>query len=100
MIELILMMILAPLAAGLIQMWISRTREYEADHTGALLTHNPPALASALQKLDDYSKRIPLDVKKGDRILIGKYAGTEIKLEDEELLILREDEVLAIVETK
>ena len=51
-------------------------------------------------KIDDNGKRIPLDVKKGDRILIGKYAGTEIKIEDEELLILREDEVLAIVETK
>jgi chaperonin GroES len=51
-------------------------------------------------KFDDNGKRIPLDVKKGDRILIGKYAGTEIKLEDEELLILREDEVLAIVEMK
>ena len=51
-------------------------------------------------KFDDNGKRIPLDVKKGDRILIGKYAGTEIKIEDQELLILREDEVLAIVETK
>ena len=51
-------------------------------------------------KFDDSGKRIPLDVKKGDRILIGKYAGTEIKIEDEEYLILREDEVLAIVETK
>ena len=51
-------------------------------------------------KFDDNGKRIPLDVKKGDRILIGKYAGTEIKVDDEELLILREDEVLAIVETK
>ena len=37
-------------------------------------------------------------VKKGDRILIGKYAGTEIKIDDEEHLILREDEVLAVVE--
>ena len=51
-------------------------------------------------KFDDNGKRIPLNVKKGDRILIGEYAGTEIKLEDEELLILREDEVLAIVESK
>ena len=51
-------------------------------------------------KFDDNGKRIPLDVKKGDRILIGKYAGTEIKIEDEEFLILREDEVLAIVESK
>ena len=51
-------------------------------------------------KFDDNGKRIPLDVKKDDRILIGKYAGTEIKIENDEYLILREDEVLAIVETK
>ncbi len=51
-------------------------------------------------KFDDNGKRIPLDVKKGDRILIGKYAGTEIKLDEQELLILREDEVLAIIEKK
>ena len=43
-------------------------------------------------------KQLPLDVKKGDRILIGKYAGTEIKIDDIEHLILREDEVLAVVE--
>jgi heat shock protein HtpX len=54
------MLILAPLAAMLIQLWVSRTREYEADHTGAHLTGNPYALARALQKLDAYSKRIPL----------------------------------------
>jgi chaperonin GroES len=51
-------------------------------------------------KFDDNGKRVPLDVKKGDHILIGKYAGTEIKVDDEELLILREDEVLAIIEKK
>ena len=51
-------------------------------------------------KFDDNGKRVPLDVKKGDRILIGKYAGTEIKIDDQEYLILREDEVLAIIETK
>jgi chaperonin GroES len=49
-------------------------------------------------KFDDGGKRIPLDVKQGDRILIGKYAGTEIKFNDEDYLILREDEVLAILE--
>ena len=38
---------------------------------------------------------IPLDVKPGDRVLFGKYSGTEIKIEDEELLILKEDEILA-----
>ena len=54
------MLILAPLAAMLIQLWVSRTREYEADATGAHMTGNPYALASALQKLDAYSKRLPL----------------------------------------
>jgi heat shock protein HtpX len=56
----ILMLLLAPLAAMLIQLWVSRTREYEADATGAGITHNPYALARALQKLDAYSKRIPM----------------------------------------
>ena len=41
--------------------------------------------------------RIPLDVKAGDRILFGKYSGTEIKIEDEEYLILKEEEILAKV---
>lgn len=56
----LLLMILAPIAALLIQMAISRSREYEADHTGAELTGNPYALASALQKLDAWSKQRPL----------------------------------------
>src|SRR6202522_3222848 len=54
------MIILAPIAASLIQLAISRSREYEADATGAATTGNPYALARALQKLDDYSKRIPM----------------------------------------
>lgn len=54
------MIILAPIAATLIQLAISRSREYEADATGAALTGNPYALARALQKLDDYSRRIPM----------------------------------------
>jgi heat shock protein HtpX len=54
------MLILAPVAAMLIQLWISRTREYEADATGAHITGNPYALASALEKLDTYSKRLPM----------------------------------------
>ena len=40
-------------------------------------------------------ERIPLDVKPGDRVLFGKYSGTEIKIDDEDLLILREEEILA-----
>jgi len=54
------MIILAPIAATLIQLAVSRSREYEADATGAHVTGNPYALASALQKLDAYSKRLPM----------------------------------------
>jgi len=56
------MMILAPLAAMLIQLAISRSREYEADHTGAEITGNPMGLARALDKIDKYSKRLPMQV--------------------------------------
>jgi chaperonin GroES len=50
-------------------------------------------------KKTEEGKVIPLDVKAGDRILFGKYSGTEIKVEDQEYLILREDEVLGVIET-
>jgi heat shock protein HtpX len=56
----LLMFFLAPLAATLIQLAVSRSREYEADATGAHTTGNPYALASALQKLEAYSKRLPM----------------------------------------
>src|ERR1700731_3506905 len=56
----LLMLILAPIAASLIQLAVSRSREYQADATGAHYTGNPYALASALQKLDAYSKRVPM----------------------------------------
>jgi chaperonin GroES len=48
-------------------------------------------------KMTDKGNRIPLDVKAGDRVLFGKYSGSEIKIEEEEYLILREDEILAKV---
>jgi heat shock protein HtpX len=53
--------IVAPIAAMLIQMWISRTREYQADASGAEAAGSPNGLASALQKLENYSKRIPMN---------------------------------------
>ncbi len=56
----LLMLILAPIAAMLIQMAVSRSREYAADETGAHFTGNPYALASALAKLDAYSRRVPM----------------------------------------
>jgi chaperonin GroES len=48
-------------------------------------------------KLDESGKRIALEVKKGDRILFGKYSGTEVKIEGEEYLIMREEDVLGII---
>ena len=48
-------------------------------------------------KLKDDGSRAPIDVKAGDRVLIGKYSGSEIKLNGDDLLILREDEILAVL---
>jgi len=49
-------------------------------------------------KVGDDGKRIPLEIKKGNRILFGKYSGTEVKIEGDEYLIMREDDVLGIIE--
>ena len=49
-------------------------------------------------KVLENGKQVPLDLKKDDRILFGKYAGTEIKLEGEEYLIMREDDVLGVIQ--
>jgi heat shock protein HtpX len=56
----LIMLLLAPFAAMLIQLWVSRTREYEADASGAHLTGNPYSLASALEKISMASLRVPL----------------------------------------
>jgi len=48
-------------------------------------------------RIDDDGKRIPMEVKVGDRVLIGKYAGTEVKIEEIEHVILREEEILGII---
>jgi chaperonin GroES len=56
-------------------------------------------LAVGNGKLLETGQRIPIDLKAGDRILFGKYAGTEIKLDGDEYLILREDDILGVVET-
>ena len=55
-------------------------------------------IAVGIGKLSEEGKRIALEVKKGDRILFGKYSGNEIKIEGEEYLIMREDDVLGIIE--
>ena len=49
-------------------------------------------------KKDDNGKLIPIDVKVGDRVLFGKYSGTEVKLDGEEHLILREDDIVGVIE--
>jgi chaperonin GroES len=56
-------------------------------------------LAVGAGKLLENGQRIPIDLKAGDRILFGKYSGTEIKLDGEEYLMLREDDVLGVVQT-
>jgi heat shock protein HtpX len=65
-IGLILMVILAPIAAALIQMAISRAREYKADETGGIISGKPEALASALKKLEEYTYRIPPEIAKSE----------------------------------
>ncbi len=54
-------------------------------------------IAVGAGRLDENGKRVPMDLKAGDHILVGKYAGTEIKIEEIEHIILREDEVLGII---
>ena len=55
-------------------------------------------IAAGNGKLSEEGKRITLDVKKGDRILFGKYSGAEVKIEGEQYLIMREDDVLGVIE--
>lgn len=49
-------------------------------------------------KVTEDGKKLPLEVKKGDRVLFGKYAGTEIQIDGEENLIMREDDIVAVIE--
>jgi chaperonin GroES len=55
-------------------------------------------VAAGAGKVDENGERIPMDVKDGDRILFGKYAGNEIKIDGVEHLIMREDDILGIIE--
>ncbi len=55
-------------------------------------------IAVGLGRLDEEGKRVPLDVQVGDNILFGKYAGSEVTIDDDEYLIMREEDVLAIIE--
>ena len=55
-------------------------------------------IAAGPGKLGEDGKRLPLDVKVGDKVLFGKYSGNEVKVNDEELLVMREDDIMGIIE--
>ena len=55
-------------------------------------------IAAGAGKINKDGKKIPMEVKKGDRVLFAKYAGTEVKMEGEEYLMMKEDDVLAVIE--
>jgi heat shock protein HtpX len=80
----LLMMFLAPMAAGLIQMAISRAREYEADRGGAEICRDPKALASALEKIHNYAHQIPnqtaeMHPETGQMMIINPLSGKNLK---------------------
>ena len=83
---------------------VQRVKEEETTKGGIIIpdtAKEKPAegkvVAVGNGKLDEKGKRIALEVKKGDRILFGKYSGTEVKIEGEEYLIMREDDVLGVI---
>jgi len=86
---------------------VKRIEEQEQRSAGGLIIPDTAkekpqegkVLAVGKGKTNEDGKVIPLDVKTGDRILFGKYSGSEIKVDGEECLILREDEVLGVVES-
>jgi chaperonin GroES len=86
---------------------VKRVEEQEQKSAGGIIIPDSAkekpqegkVLAVGKGKTNDDGKTIPLDVKAGDRILFGKYSGSEIKVDGEECLILREDEVLGVIES-
>src|SRR4030095_7732109 len=84
---------------------VERLEEKEGKKGGIIIpntTKEKPQEAKVIAvgngKVTDEGKKIPLDVKAGDKILFGKYSGSEVKINDKEYLIMREDDVLAILE--
>jgi len=84
---------------------VKRVEEQEVRRGGIIIpdtTKEKPqegkVIAVGNGKVTDDGKKIALDVKTGDRILFGKYSGNEVKIEDEEYVIMREEDVLAILE--
>ena len=84
---------------------VKRTKEEEKTKGGIIIPDTAKekpiegkVIAVGAGKILENGKKQPLEVKKGDRILFGKYAGTEINIEGEEHLIMREDDIIAIME--
>jgi chaperonin GroES len=84
---------------------VKRVEEEEKTKGGIIIpdtAKEKPAEGKVMEvgkgKLDESGKRIPPEVKKGDRILFGKYSGTEVKIEGKEYLIMREEDVLGIID--
>jgi chaperonin GroES len=84
---------------------VKRTEEQEVKKGGIIIPDTAKekpqegkVIAVGNGKVTDDGKKIPLDVKAGDRILFGKYSGSEVKVEDEEFLILKEEDVLCIID--
>jgi chaperonin GroES len=93
-----------PLADRLV---VKRLEEQEVKRGGIIIPDTAKekpqecdVMAVGPGRMTDEGKRIPMDVKKGDRILISKYSGTEVKIDGQEYLIMREEDVLAVVATK
>jgi chaperonin GroES len=83
---------------------VKRVEEQEAKKGGIIIPDTAKekpqegeVIAVGPGKRDDHGKLMPLDVKAGDKILFGKYSGSEVKLGDEEYLIMREEDVLGIL---
>ena len=84
---------------------VKRLEEVEAKRGGIIIPDTAKekpqegkVVAVGNGKVGDDGKRIALDVKAGDKILFGKYSGSEVKIEDEEYLIMREEDILAILD--
>ncbi len=87
------------------RMLIERLEEREVKKGGIIIPDTAKekpqegkVIAVGNGKVSDDGKKLPLDVKAGDKILFGKYSGSEVKLDDKEYLIMREEDVLAILE--
>jgi chaperonin GroES len=86
---------------------VERQEEVETRKSGIIIPDTAKekpqqgkVLAVGPGRFDETGKRIPMDVKKGDIILFGKYSGNEIRMDDTDYLIMREEDVLAIIEKK